>query len=149
MRTHDAAGCVIFDKDMRVLLVRQTYGNKKWAMPGGIIETGEASWDAAVRECMEEIGVTISHPVLCGVYFLPHRHAHVFEFRVTGPPLTVKPDGKEIDRAEYFALDQLPKPMSSFTIQRIQDAAALSSQVALRNQHIDDYKVEPRSGKTG
>lgn len=142
MRTQDAAGCVIFDRNMQVLLVHQTYGHKKWALPGGVVEAGEAPWETAVRECTEEIGVTIEDPVLCGVYFLPHRHAHVFVFRIVGNPFIPKPDGAEIDQAGYFPLDRLPQPMSNFTAQPIKDAARFADQVVLAKQHVDDYKVE-------
>jgi 8-oxo-dGTP pyrophosphatase MutT (NUDIX family) len=70
-RTVDAAGCVIFDEAGKVLLVHQTYGAMKWALPGGIVEKGEAVWETAVRECKEEIGIEVTDLILSGLFFIP------------------------------------------------------------------------------
>jgi hypothetical protein len=61
--------------------------------------------------------------------------AHAF----TGIPA---PDGKEIDMFAYFPLHELPKPMPSFTVQRIKDAAAFNGIVHTRVQHISEYVIE-------
>ena len=56
------------------------------------------------------------------------------------------PDQKEIDAIGYFGLEQLPSPMSNFTIQRIEDAYHFRTRVFLRTQHISDYRVgNPKS----
>lgn len=48
----------------RVLLVEPTYKDW-WEIPGGAVEDGESPREAAVRECIEELGVelTLSGPV--------------------------------------------------------------------------------------
>ncbi len=55
-----AVGIVCFNDDGQVLLIRR--GNPprqgEWSMPGGKLEWGEKAVDAAVRELMEETGVT-------------------------------------------------------------------------------------------
>ena len=58
-RTVDSAGIAFFDEEGRVLLVHQTYGNKKWGVPGGQQNEGESIWDTAIRECKEEIGLVV------------------------------------------------------------------------------------------
>jgi ADP-ribose pyrophosphatase YjhB (NUDIX family) len=50
---------VLFDSEHRVLLARQGYGRGLWALPGGIIESGESPDDAAVREAAEEAGLEV------------------------------------------------------------------------------------------
>ncbi|MHB9112937.1 MAG: NUDIX domain-containing protein, partial [Thermoleophilia bacterium] len=60
-------GCLIFDEQGDIVLVRQTYSARKWALPGGQVEDGESAWQAVVRECHEEIGVVVN-PVLSAVY---------------------------------------------------------------------------------
>jgi ADP-ribose pyrophosphatase YjhB (NUDIX family) len=51
---------VIPDEKGRVLLVRQHHeGRDIWMAPGGAIEDGENSRDAAIREVLEETGLII------------------------------------------------------------------------------------------
>ncbi|MDR2162855.1 MAG: NUDIX hydrolase [Clostridiales Family XIII bacterium] len=51
---------VIPDNQGRVLLVRQHHdGRDIWMVPGGAIEDGESSRDAAIREVLEETGLII------------------------------------------------------------------------------------------
>ena len=139
-RTKDAVGCVITDDQGRVLLVHQTYGPRKWALPGGVVEDGEAAWSAVIREVHEELGLVVE-PALRGLYHLAHRDAYIFVFvahRVTGHPV---PDGAEIDRFDFFAMDSLPAPLSTFTRERIVDAVSAAPGVLMRTQRIEDYRV--------
>jgi 8-oxo-dGTP pyrophosphatase MutT (NUDIX family) len=142
-KTKDAAGFVLFNEHEEVLLVRQKYGKKKWAIPGGAEEDGESSWQTAIRECKEEIDIDIdkSQCSLSGLYFLSHRNAYVYIFKAIywcGEP---KPDGVEIGEIAYFSIDKLPVPMSNFTVQRIKDAAMNNPMVVLREQHVNDYII--------
>ncbi|MBW7476973.1 NUDIX hydrolase [Paenibacillus oenotherae] len=130
-----AAGCVILNEKREVLLLRQTYDGCKWSLPGGRIDTGEAAWEAAARESSEEIGLTVDQLQLSGMYYLPHRHAYYYVFIAgswSGIPV---PDGDEIDRYGFFALDKLPGPITNFNIERIQDALEYTGHARLRDQN--------------
>ncbi|MFB6471264.1 NUDIX hydrolase [Paenibacillus glucanolyticus] len=48
-KTMDCSGFAIFDEEGKVLLVHQTYGKKKWCLPGGQQFEGESAWDTAIR----------------------------------------------------------------------------------------------------
>lgn len=51
---------VIPDEEGRILMVKQSHEGKEiWMVPGGAIETGENAAEAAVREVLEETGLTI------------------------------------------------------------------------------------------
>ncbi|MFS9017585.1 NUDIX domain-containing protein [Streptococcus cristatus] len=61
------AGGILADEDGRVLL--QLRGDKKtWAIPGGAMEIGETSLQAAVREFHEETGIAVEAKRLLNVY---------------------------------------------------------------------------------
>ena len=61
------AGGILADEKGRVLL--QLRGDKKtWAIPGGAMELGETSLQAAVREFHEETGISVEAKRLLNVY---------------------------------------------------------------------------------
>lgn len=53
-------GAIIID-DSRVLLVRRANPplQGEWSIPGGLVETGETTRDAIVREVLEETGLNV------------------------------------------------------------------------------------------
>ena len=70
-----AAG-IMFVCGKRMLLLKRTEpGFESWGLPGGGIEPGESPEQAAVRETMEEMGVSV-HPS-----WLSHMHTH--QYRTT------------------------------------------------------------------
>lgn len=50
--------CVVYG-DNEVLMIRNNYGTKLWTFPGGGIEKGETTEEAARREVMEEVGIAL------------------------------------------------------------------------------------------
>jgi ADP-ribose pyrophosphatase YjhB (NUDIX family) len=51
---------VIPDEEGRILMVRQSHEGKDiWMLPGGGVESGENTAEAAVREALEETGLAI------------------------------------------------------------------------------------------
>ena len=50
--------------------------NKKWTLPGGILNFGERLTDCAIRAVMEETGVDISIQDVVGTYTERRKRGH-------------------------------------------------------------------------
>lgn len=117
------AASIIFDSEDRVLLVKHSYGRYNWDLPGGKSESNESAEETAIREALEEIGVQISIDELTGVYYDPTYDMHHFVFlsRIA-PNRNPIPSSPEILECGFFNINELPRPMSDFTYNRIHDA---------------------------
>ncbi len=113
------------DESGRILLVRHTYGPLNWELPGGMSEPGESVEATALRELMEETGLDARVEALTGVYYKRENDSHhlVFRCRLEDGVAPV-PTSEEISDCGYFERDQLPRPISDFTLQRLDDALA-------------------------
>jgi 8-oxo-dGTP diphosphatase len=88
----------------RILLIEKSY-QKKWSVPGGLVNRGESWTQAAVRETVEEVGIHISESDLILVGEVngdlgPRDRAQFFETWIDGP-VHVTVDGREIIHAEF------------------------------------------------
>jgi ADP-ribose pyrophosphatase YjhB (NUDIX family) len=128
-------------KDGRLLLVRRASrrGRGNWQVPGGFIEPDEAIEDAVVREVQEESNVTAK---VAGVLGLRNRYdpdagnsmyVVMVLHPVSGQP---KPDGKEVDRAEYFTLDE---------IKALDQLPAVNLEIAQRALAADQKLLSPKT----
>ena len=60
--------CMVYDDEGNILV--QNRKNPNWpgiTFPGGQVEKGESFVESVIREIWEETGLTIQHPVLCGI----------------------------------------------------------------------------------
>ncbi len=71
-----AASAVVTDAEGRILMTRRS-DNSLWTIPGGAMEPGEAIAETAIREVLEETGITVEVTGLVGVYSNPR---HVIEY---------------------------------------------------------------------
>ena len=104
--------CVLTDGG-RVLLVRHTYGEREWDLPGGGLHRDESPLSAAKREMEEELGVCPDWKALGEVPASMHHRSgslHCFQAELHEPALTL--DGGEIAAASWFSRDQLPANIS-------------------------------------
>jgi ADP-ribose pyrophosphatase YjhB (NUDIX family) len=110
------ATALIRDRDGRPLLVRRT-DSGLWGLPGGFIELGENAAAAAIRETEEETGLRVEPLRIRGVF---GGQGVVFPNGDTTYPIStwfecalrsgsLRPDGREIDRAEFHDPDRLPE----------------------------------------
>jgi ADP-ribose pyrophosphatase YjhB (NUDIX family) len=71
-----AASVFVVDAGGRLLVIRRTDSGLH-ALPGGRHELGETMTETAIRETLEETGITVEVTGLIGIYSNP---AHVIEF---------------------------------------------------------------------
>lgn len=94
-----------------ILLVRHSYGDAQWKIPGGGIKRNEEPEDAVHREVHEELSLTLKQPKKIGLYGHTTEYkkdtVHCFSGSVEVCDYTI--DGVEIIAAEWFSVDQLPE----------------------------------------
>ncbi|MCM3626762.1 NUDIX hydrolase [Paenibacillus glycanilyticus] len=117
------AAAVIMDSEGRILLVKHNYGKYNWEVPGGLSELNESAEETAKREVFEETGLEVTVGRLTGVYYEPTHDMHHFAFICkVADNQQPQPDAAEVTECKYFNVDDLPRPISDFTIARIQQA---------------------------
>jgi 8-oxo-dGTP pyrophosphatase MutT (NUDIX family) len=117
------AAAAIFDAAGSILLVHHTYGPLNWELPGGASEAGESIVETALRELREETGLEAEAESLTGIYYDGEHDAHHYVFRCRADDAaSPTPRGEEIDDCGYWPLAKLPRPISDFTVRRIEDA---------------------------
>lgn len=107
---------VVVTKDDAVLLVqRKFHGAGSWSTPGGYLDPGESPESAALRELLEETGVTATDPIVQGISNDIHPDGkHNVTFWVTarymsGDARLSTPD--ELNAVSWFAWSALPEPI--------------------------------------
>jgi 8-oxo-dGTP pyrophosphatase MutT (NUDIX family) len=103
--------CVIL-REEEVLLVRHTYGPRRWELPGGTKRPWEEPAATARREAREEVGADIEDWTTVRLMITKIGRArvrlHTFSTRVEG--LEPEVDGVEIAEARFFPVAALPDP---------------------------------------
>ncbi len=100
------------------------YGTGEWSLPGGHIEIGEKSQEAAIREVLEETGLAIRdlykigfndaiYPELNKYYVTVYFHADIrtaFE-GVVEKPFVKNTEPEKCEGWEWFPIHKLPSPL--------------------------------------
>ena len=72
--------CLIEQEDRILLQDRVGSDWKGFTLPGGHVERDESFVSAVIREMKEEAGLTIQHPILCGVKQFPIENGRYIVF---------------------------------------------------------------------
>ncbi|HYI61792.1 MAG TPA: NUDIX domain-containing protein [Acidimicrobiales bacterium] len=104
--------CFVERDDGALLLVQHSY-RRRWGVPGGLLERGEATAEAAVREVREEVGVDV---VLVGEPAVvvepdPQRVDVIYRARLAPgvAPDDAHPSSPEIETVRWFPAGALPE----------------------------------------
>lgn len=111
-----------------VLLLRATYSDGAWGLPGGALEPGETVHEALSRECLEEIGCDVRVVHLTGIYHHTAVNSHAILFRCElpeGASITLSDEHAEW---RYVPLTEL----SAVQRIRVEDALEFNGEVRSR-----------------
>jgi 8-oxo-dGTP diphosphatase len=124
-----SAHAVITDEsNQKVLLLKATYADLNWGLPGGALDPLETIHECLLRECKEELGVEVVIQQLTGVYYHAAHHSHVFIFKCTLPESQLISLSDEHSEYRYTAITEL----STVQRQRVEDCLAYQGVVVSR-----------------
>lgn len=133
MAFHDfyrlSSHAVIFNQHCKVLLLKATYSDCAWGLPGGALDQGETIHQALIRECLEELDCHINIEYLSGVYFHSAMNSHAFIFKCTLEDESQIKLSEEHSAYQWFALDELSKVQRI----RVEDCLHYNGQVMSRS----------------
>ena len=106
-----------------ILLVRHSYGDRRWMLPGGRVRRGEDPKAAATREIDQELGLTCRDWTVTGCNaarsgYRRRSKADAFRRHTTwylagaAADRAVRPRAAEIDEARWFSRAALPADRS-------------------------------------
>lgn len=103
------AGCLVVEEG-RVLLLRRGIMPQigKWTFPGGYVDLGETPTQAAVRETIEEVRMTVTLDRLLGLYADPAHPLAAVAVYLAKPGTNPPGLSEEATEVRYFAPDEIP-----------------------------------------
>jgi 8-oxo-dGTP pyrophosphatase MutT (NUDIX family) len=118
----DGVRCVLRDGDAFVL-VRHTYGDARWMLPGGRIRRGEDALETAAREMRQELGIAATgwrelgylaprSGYRRGLRAEPHRRHGTYYVEAEVASTALAPRAAELHDAGWFTLEGLPPACS-------------------------------------
>ncbi len=120
-----SVGALIFNDEGKILLCKRSQNAKNergcWEAPGGAVEFGETLEHAITREMKEDLGVelVLEKQMPAANHIIPNEHQHwipsafICHIKNEKIPKIMEPD--KCDEINWFALDNLPQPLSIIT----------------------------------
>ncbi len=132
-------GAVVHEE--RLLLVRRASrrGRGNWQIPGGFIERDETIEQAVIREVLEESDVNTEVRGVLGIRnrYDPDVDNSLYVVMLLSPlDINPQPDNHEVDRAEFFSLED---------IRALEQVPAINLEVAERALSSDYRLLGPKT----
>lgn len=101
---------VIVEIGQKIVLISRNNPPLGWAIPGGFVDEGETTEDAAIREVYEEIGLHVTLETLLGVYSNPERdpRKHIVSIVYVGQASGTPQAADDAREARLFNPRRLP-----------------------------------------
>jgi 8-oxo-dGTP pyrophosphatase MutT (NUDIX family) len=109
--------CLLVHRN-RILLVRHTYGDRRWDLPGGAMKRGEEPLNAARREMHEELGIDSARWAELGTVqgIFHHRRDTIYAFRADVDSPRLELDLGELQTASWFSACDLPPRLAPYVL---------------------------------
>jgi 8-oxo-dGTP pyrophosphatase MutT (NUDIX family) len=143
MKTSGSFAVITNEKNQILLVKRRDF--PLWDLPGGRVEIGENSEQAAIREAFEESGFQIEITKFSGKYFNPELDDTQFIFRgkiVGGQAIEV---GPETSKVKFFSQHHLPFLMIPHRKMQIKKALTNLSEPIFQEIH-DSFIIRKIKG---
>ncbi len=120
----------IINSSGEMLLIKRA-DNKKWAMPGGLLQVGETPAEGVMREILEETGIKCQLTRFIGIYdsrlWGSTSPFHIYQLLFLGLPISetpIKPPshGNEVISYAWFTESSLPDNLDPGHVKRISEA---------------------------
>ena len=120
---------VIVNDEGKVLLLKQSYGDKRWGLPGGGVEPGETIHQAIKRECYEELHIDVIVSAFTGLYYHKSFNSQVGIFKCQLPEGAEIILSSEHSEFNWFNISELGEVQRL----RVQDSIEFDGQVVSRS----------------
>ncbi|MFZ2025467.1 MAG: NUDIX domain-containing protein [Microgenomates group bacterium] len=147
-----SVGALIFNKEGKILLCKRSQQAKNergcWEAPGGAVEFGETLEHAIIREMKEELGIEleIQKQLPAADHIIPDDHQHwvptSFICRIKNNKVPKIMEPTKCDAIGWFALDDLPKPLSIITQIDIKKYHTLEDVETMREHEVFNVGVK-------
>ena len=136
-----------------ILLVRHSYGDRRWMLPGGRVRRGEDPVSTAQREMYQELGVRCQHWKLTGCLAArdgywrrssrdSFRRHSTFYIQSEVETADINPRPGELSDARWFEVDAFPEGCSDSL-----DHAAAAGWLGFRHQRDVESAAENRGDR--
>ena len=110
---------ILITHGRKLLLARKSaFPAGRFSALAGFVEAGEMLEDTVIRETREEVGVEIKNIRYFGSQPWPFPHSLMIAFTAEYAGGELRPDGVEIEEAQWFDPDKLPKLPPPISISR-------------------------------